>query len=290
MAHTGSVLENSMNFSDTGKPMLRFIFQPMGIEGIPEAVGADMGWFHQTASVFCLSEDEKKTLKEKVPQLSSIPQYLIGFDLDPEERAFKAYFAPMYKHILYNADTDNLIYDLVKSLKPLGDGLKPALSKIEDFRAAEPQRPVDCIGIDCIKPELGARFKLYTRLPESKNNFSFVKHQMTLGGRIASDETLMEGIEVLRGIWHLLFDEPEGFAEEDRCKKEKQVEGSPHFGLLLSWEMQPGKESPIPKLYVPLWKFASGNKAIADNYHKIFQKWGWSWGEGDKYRNTIERA
>ena len=269
--------------------MLRFIFQPMGITGIPEAVGADMDWFHQTAAIFCLSEEEKATLKAKVPQLSTIPQYLIGFDLDPESRALKAYFAPMYKHILTGEDTDKLIYDLVKRLNPLGERLVPALRKVEEFRAEEPQRPVDCIGIDCIKPSDGARFKLYTRLPQSKNNFSFIKHQMTLGGRL-SDATTLEGLEHLRGIWHLLFDEAdEAWTERDESKEEREHEG-PHFGLLLSWELQPGNEAPIPKLYVPLWKFARSNRAIADNYTKIFQRWGWSWGEGDKYRGVIERA
>ena len=297
LAHTGSVIENSTNFSDKGDPLLRFIFQPQGVEGIPEAVGADMTWFHQTASVFCLSEQELADLKAKVPQLSSIPQYLIGFDLEPEERTLKAYFAPMYKHILHQADTDRLIYDLVRRLSPGATGagggtsLVPALEKIEAFRAAEaePPRPVDCIGIDCIKPEAGARFKLYTRLPKNKNNFSFLRHQMTLGGRLAGDETLEEGLLLLRGIWHLLFDEPEGFADEDRSKEENQQEG-PHFGLLLSWELQPGNESPIPKLYVPLWKFASSNKVIAENWEKIFQKWGWAWGQNNRYKAAIERA
>lgn len=289
LAHTGSVLENSTNFSDKCQPVIRFIFQPMGIEGIPEAIGADMDWFHQTASVFCLSEEEQASLKAKVPQLSSIPQYLIGFDLEPESRALKAYFAPMYKHILHGVDTDKLIYDLVRRLNPLGDALVTALTKIEDFRAEEPQRPVDCIGIDCIKPSDGARFKLYTRLPQNKNNWSFLAHQMTLGGRLAGDETLQEGLALLKGIWHLLFDEAEGFAEEDRCKQENQQEG-PHFGLLLSWELQPGKDAPIPKLYVPLWKFASSNKSIGENYVKIFQKWGWAWGEDGKYMKEIEKA
>lgn len=289
LAHTGSVIENSINFSDKLKtPLIRFIFQPMGIEGIPEATNADMGWFHQTARTFCLSDAEKATLKEKVPELSAIPQYLVGFDLEPDERrTFKAYFAPMYKHILHQADTDQLIYDLVRSLHK-GETLIPALEKIEAFRKEEPQRPVDCIGIDCIKPEEGARFKLYTRLPKDTNNWSFMKHQMTLNGRL-TDETVLEGLEILKAIWHLLFDEPEGLAEEDRSKVEMHTDG-PHFGLLLSWELQPGKADPIPKLYVPLWKFAKSNKAIGENWTKVFQKWNWSWGNDGKYMQDIEKA
>lgn len=288
LGHTGSVIENSTNFSDKGEPLLRFIFQPQGIEGIPEAVGADMDWFHQTASVFCLSEEEMHTLLSKSEKLSAIPQFLIGFDLEPEDRTLKAYFAPMYKHFLHGADTDQLIYDLIPKLTG-GQNLVPALEKIKSFRTEEPQRGVDCIGIDCIKPELGARFKLYTRLPQNKNNWSFVRHHMTLGGRLTPDETLEEGIELLKGVWHLLFNEPEGYADEDRSKVENKPE-EPHFGLLLSWELQPGNDKPIPKLYVPLWKFSNSNREIAENWKKIFQKWGWAWGEGDHYKSVIEQA
>lgn len=288
MAHTGSVLENSINFSDTSDPVIRFIFQPMGIKGIPEATNADVGWFHQTSTTFCLTEPEMALIKEKVPSLSSIPQFLIGFDLDKEDRTLKAYYCPLYKSIIDGSDTDQMIYDLVRRLTR-GEKLVPALEKLEKFRRDEPQRAVDCIGIDCIRPEDGARFKLYTRLPESQNSFGFIKHQMTLGGAL-TDATLHEGLEHLRGIWHLLFDEPEDWTAKDEHKKEVMLEGSPHFGLLLSWELVPGNDAPIPKLYVPLWKFSRSNKDITANYEKIFQKWGWAWGDNGTYSKAIEDA
>jgi DMATS type aromatic prenyltransferase len=289
LAHTGSIIETSINFTDAGKPIIRFIFQPLHIEGIPQAIGADMTWYHQFASVFIASKEEKTILKAKLPpQLARIPDCLLGFDLHPEKRSMKAYFAPLYKHILSGENTDHVIFDLLKRLEPLGERFVPALAKLEEFRAAEPQRNIDVVGIDCIKPEDGARVKLYTRLFPNLNTFSLVEHHLTLGGRV-NDQTTLEGIEILRGIWHLLLDEPEGFAESQTHKQEIDPD-SPHSGIMISWEVQPGKDSPSPKLYVPLWKFCTSNKSILARYVKVFDKFGWTWGKGGGYKTMIEKA
>jgi DMATS type aromatic prenyltransferase len=288
LAHTGSILETSINFSDVGEPIIRFIFQPWEITGIPEAIQADMTWFHQLAAVFCVNEEEKAILKTKLPGLANIPQCLLGFDLHPTKRSMKGYFAPLYKHLLTGENTDPIIFALLKRLEPLGPDFVPALSKLEAFREAEPQRNIDVVGIDCIQPEAGARVKLYTRLTPGVNNFSHIQHQLTLGGRL-TDATTLEGVELLRGIWHLLLDEPEDWAARDVSKPENEPP-SPHSGIMISWEVQPGKDAPSPKLYVPLWKFSSSNRSIAERYERIFEKWGWDWGVNGGYTSAIRNA
>lgn len=269
--------------------MIRFIFQPLSIGRIPEAIGADMTWFHQFANVFCVADEDKAALKAKLPpQLARIPQCLLGFDLHPNKRSMKGYFAPMYRHLLTGQNTDKVIFDLLKNLRPLGEDFIPSLSKLEEFRAEEPQRNIDVVGIDCIKPEDGARVKLYTRMAPNTNSFDRVEHHLTLGGRI-KDELTLQAVELLREIWHLLLDEPEGFASSRQSKPEADPQ-SPHAGIMISWEVQPGKESPSPKLYVPLWMFAKSNKSILENYEQILKRWNWSWGEDGKYKSAIEQA
>jgi len=247
-----------------------------------------MTWFHQLASVFCVNEEQKSVLMTKMPGLADVPQCLLGFDLHPDRWSMKAYFAPLYQHLLTGKNTDGVIFDLLKRLKPLGQGFAPALSKLESFREAEPQRNIDVVGIDCIRPDAGARVKLYTRLTPSVNNFDHIRHQLTLGGRV-TDQTTLEAVELLRGIWHLLLDEPEGFAESRDSKPENEPP-TPHSGIMISWELQPGIDSPSPKVYVPLWKFSKGNGTIAEMYKQIFQKWGWSWGKDGRYGSAIEKA
>lgn len=248
-----------------------------------------MTWFQQFAEVLVASDEEKKVLKAKLPpQLARIPDCLLGFDLHPSSRSMKAYFAPMYRHILTGENTDETLFSLLKGLKPLGEGFVPALEKLEQFRKAEPQRNIDVVGIDCIKPEDGARVKLYTRLFPNLNAWSTVEHHLTLGGRV-TDETTLQGIEILKDIWHLLLDENEGFTGANTHKEETDA-GSPHSGIMISWEVQPFKESPSPKLYVPLWKFSNNNKSIAQRYEKILERFGWSWGKSGKYSSAIEDA
>lgn len=247
-----------------------------------------MTWFHQIASVFSVNEAEKAIIMEKLPGLANVPQCLLGFDLHPEKRSMKAYFSPLLKHVLTGESTDPIIFDLLKRLDPLGAGFVAPLSKLEAFRTVEPQRNIDVVGIDCIRPETGARVKLYTRLTPSVNNFEHIRHQLTLGGRL-TDEMTLKGIELLRGIWHLLLDESEYFTDRDESKPENEVP-NPHSGIMISWEVQPGKDSPSPKLYVPMWKFSTSNRSIAERYEQIFKKWGWSWGEDGKYTSAIESA
>ena len=290
MAHTGSIIEISVNFSDNRNPIIRFIFQPMdSIKSIPNSVNADMSWFEQFAAVFCVPEADLPALKAKLPpQIASIPNCLLGFDLDKASRSMKAYFSPLYKHLLTGENTDKVIFDLMKSLRPAGQGFEPALKLLEDFRSAEQVRNIDVVGFDCIKPEAGARIKLYTRLAPGENTFAHVEHHLTLGGRLTDGLTLKE-VELLRDIWHLLLDEPEGFAQRTSSKTETDLQ-SPHSGMMVSWEVQSGNPLPSPKLYVPRWTFTNSNKNIAEGYEKIFDKWGWGWGANGKYRRTIEEA
>lgn len=289
LAHTGSVLETSINFCDAANPIVRFIFQPMdSIKGIPEDLGADMTWFRRFASEFCMTEEEKKTMEAKLPELAYIPQCLLGFDILPGSRSMKGYFSPLLKHMLSGGNTDELIFKVMRSLAPGPEGFGPALDLLEAFRSTENVQKIDVVGLDCIDPNAGARIKLYTRLHPHENNFSQIEHHLTLGGRLTDEQTLGE-VELLRDIWHLLLDEPEGFTEKDESKKEIGPI-DPHSGIMISWEVSPGKPNPSPKLYVPRWKFSSSNAGIGKNYEKIFDKWNWAWGADGQFKRAIEQA
>lgn len=292
LAHTGSIIEISVNFTDSGKPIVRFIFQPHNTGDIPQAIGADMIWADQLAKVFCATEEEMPILRSKLPpSIGRIPQCLLGFDLHPERRGLKVYYSPLCKRLITGDQTDNLVFESLKNLKPLGDGLVPALDKLKAFRdsVGEEVGTIDVIGVDAINPQQGARIKIYTRMPPGQNSFDKVEHHLTLGGRINS-ETVNKQIELLRGVWHLLLDEQQGFTERLESKPELGNRDA-HSGIMVSWEVQPGKAEPSPKLYVPLWKFSNNNKAIAENYQEIFEKWSWKTGnEPHWHLSAIEGA
>lgn len=233
-----------------------------------------MTWYEQMAAVFSVKDEDKPTLMQRLPGVADIPQSLLGFDLVGAKQSMKGYFGPLYQHVLTGENTNPLLFRTLRNLKPLGEGFDPALGKIEAFMATEPHMNVNVVGIDCIEPALGARAKLYTRLRPNENAFELVRRNLTLGGRL-TDRATLESIGILRGIWHHLLGIPEWQTESDESKLENETP-DPHSGIMISWEIQPGKEIPSAKVYVPLWKFHSSNKSIAESYEKIMAKWGWS--------------
>lgn len=294
----GSPFETSINFSDNGKPCLRFTFEPVMPQGndlsdgplpaIAENVQADMRWFNDFASEFFLSHEERVAIKEKMPpDTARIPRCFLAFDLAGGDRVMKAYFSPMMKHMVSGMNSDEVSINLMKRLNPQGQSLIPALDFIEEYQRICQDPPlIQVIAIDCIDPAAGARVKIYIN-PRS-NTFDAVRDHVTFGGR-RSDETTMKGLEVLREIWHLLFNEAE-YNADDLFSKPVFEPTSGHQGLCCSWELRPGQEVPDVKVYVPLFQYFSTDQTITESLEKVFKTRGWSWGIDGTYKKMFEQA
>jgi DMATS type aromatic prenyltransferase len=70
------------------------------------------------------------------------------------------------------------------------------------------------VGIDCVDPKTrkDARVKCY--IHTSGNSFAVVRDVLTLGGRL-TDETSLKRVEILKTIWPMLINEPEGLNTAD---------------------------------------------------------------------------
>lgn len=302
VSHFGSsTFEASINLNDKGKPCVRFTFEPHGplasntAEGYPykqvldlsRAIQADLGWFHKIASeFFILNEQDIATVKTMMPpNLARVPQYYVALDLNGGKRQMKVYFCPLIKQMVTGENSDEASFNVLNRLDP---GFAAPLKAISDFRA-ESKEPlaIQMIGIDCVTPETGARVKLYTRT--ESNTMDNVRDHVTLGGR-RSDETTLKGLEVLSEIWHLLLDEPQGLADPSISKPVNDPTNAWHTSIIYSWEVQPGKELPEVKVYVPLWQYSRSNKSIASNLEKVFKKQGWSWGTDGTYKRLLVDA
>jgi len=295
---TGSPFEASINLSDTGKPCVRFNFDPQlpahdspdidsPLPAISSAVRADMHWFTQFTSAFCLTSSESESIKSKMPpETAHIPQCFLAFDLDGSERSIKAYFSPILKHMVTGNESDAACVDMIKRLDP---DLVPAIDFIGGYKGMIQEPPlIQVIGIDCVSRDAGARVKIYTTLPS--NSFAAVREHVTFGGK-KTDATTLKGLDVLREIWHLLINEPEG-KRDDAFEKELRIPANVggHPGLTCSWELKPGQDIPEVKVYVPLWQYCSSDRDIIGNLEKVFEKRGWSWGGGGEYRAMFEEA
>lgn len=290
VAHNGSPIEFSLNFSDASDhPAVRFSYEPRGSpDHISKPLGAYMHWFDQLKAEFAPSEEEKKVLTAALPHLPQIPDQLLAVDFKAHgKRAMKAYIGPGLKQVTAGIDPNRASIDAIKRLEPGGKDFATALDLFEEYRATcEKPATITMLGVDCIELAASPRIKVYTRTESSA--FESIRDQVTLGGR-RNDETTIEGLRILGEIWGLLLNEPEGNIDDSFAKPERNP-SSMHSGLMISWELQVGKEAPDPKVYVPLWQFSDSNRQISTNLENVFKKWGWSWGTENKYSAAVDNA
>ncbi|KAK2738015.1 hypothetical protein FQN55_000821 [Onygenales sp. PD_40] len=294
----GAPFEASINFNNSGKACIRFTFEPLmpergtlsdsPIPSIAEAVLADLRWFKQFAAEFFPSEEERQAIKEKMPpDTARIPRCFLAFDLDGGNISMKAYFSPMMKHMATGVDSDEATVNLLKRLEPLGKSFLPTLNYIEKYQPICQQPPLlQVAGIDCTDPGRRARVKVYTN-PRS-SSFDAVYEHVTFGGR-RTDKATLEGLSVLREMWHLFTNEPDGHSDTSFSKPVLDPKDG-HQGVCCSWELLPGQEIPEVKVYVALFQYFLGDRAISESLEKVFEKRGWSWGVQGTYKSLVEQA
>ncbi|RBR19908.1 hypothetical protein FVER53590_12218 [Fusarium verticillioides] len=296
----GSPFETSLNNSDSGKSYVRFCYEPVfpGSDGvtedpipiIAEKTGADLRWFNQFAAEFYPSGEDAVILAEKMPKDTiRIPKVFLAFDLKEDNQTMKAYFYPVIKWMTAKKNSDSAGFDLIRRLDPLGPSFGPAIDMIEKYQTKLYQDPplTVVIGIDCINPEEGARVKIYIE-PQS-NTWEAVVQHVTLGGQV-TDKTTMEGLAVLRDMWHILINEPEDKEFDEKFSK-KILEDKPDVsGACFSWELKPGQDVPEVKIYVPLNQYFKNDKDAAEAMEKVFRKRGWTWGIEGTYKKIVSDA
>ncbi|KEY72236.1 hypothetical protein S7711_00235 [Stachybotrys chartarum IBT 7711] len=309
LAPAPSPFEPSLNFTDKSPdPAVRFTFELLGPDGCSKAdpvaaaaamqllpkmaaltPGADMRWVNTFAPALLLTSAEAELVKTRLPPwLKRVPQCAVAFDLDGNNRVMKVYFYPMVKHLATGKSSQELVFDVIRRLEPGGPAFGPALDLLEDYlQNADDAAPIKVLGIDAVDSEVTkARLKVYMR--RKSTAFSVVRDAVTLGGRLDDAETL-KGLELLREIWHLMLDEPDGIKDDDWSKPPNDPENE-HWGIALGIELTPGKPRPQVKVYVPAWQYARSDAAMVDNMKRIFQGRSWQWGENNRYGEMLEAA
>ncbi|KAI3544795.1 aromatic prenyltransferase [Colletotrichum filicis] len=299
----GSPFEPSWNITDSGSSSIRFSFEPMGRHGgsesdpfaqkiIPAILpalrmvshGVDTRWFEQFMSALFLTEAESETALSRLPKGTRAPTSFLAFDLDGAKAVFKAYFFPVLKHIATGASTEDITFDAIRTLSPRGADLSQSANATEEyFKNCPFAIPVEMIALDCIDPAEGARVKVYART--RSNAFNVVRNVVTLGGQI-KDEATLKGLEILKGIWHLLHNEAE--PHDDDWNKEPKMVNTLHKGICYGFELKPGAKWPEVKAYVPLWQYADSDAVISANLAQAFRSRGWAVAE--KYQDDMARC
>ncbi|RYP42591.1 hypothetical protein DL767_000115 [Monosporascus sp. MG133] len=325
MAHTrslltqsGSPFQPSINLSSC-EPQVRYCWELLGVHGgsesdpsaveaareilssLSKAFGFCSRWSDIFLSAFAPTPEEAKDVQVKLPEwlrsftsadaevtpIKRLPFVFVAFDLNGPKTSIKAYFNPKAKEIATGMPSTEMIWDILRNLEPSLD-----VASIDALAQFLDERPVpsaiELVGIDCVDEASlsDARVKVYVHV--RSNSFNTVRDYVTLGGRL-QDKTTLKGLAILRDIWHLLLQEPEGIVDDDY---NRPLNDSSIFCQMLyfSIEMRPGREFPEVKTYLPTWNYVRSDKATVQNYEEVFRKCGYEWGQEGRYRKVFESS
>ncbi|ESA42114.1 aromatic prenyltransferase [Neurospora crassa] len=208
-----------------------------------------------------------------------------------EKRVLKPYFFAGPKSMVTGLSPHQVLFSALRAIRTKAEELKPAIDLVEDYVASRKAVMMpNCIGIDAVSPDQGARVKLYTLIPS--NAFCVMRDAITLGGRLTSPEA-MRGVGILRGIYHLLRGDrsPINDATENMSKPCRyESKSNSYWKGFTSYEMRPGREEPEVKVYVPLMQIFETEQAVIEGLEEVWR--GFGWGELGKggYGEAIREA
>ncbi|TLD03584.1 uncharacterized protein PgNI_11657 [Pyricularia grisea] len=310
-----SPLEASLNLRSTGKPIVRYQFEPLratreghdvlenrfGLDSVkkllleiePEIQHVDLGWAEQFCQALFPSsmEEMKRVLERSRTELPAPLDHALTFnmalDLKGGGRHLKVYMFPMAKNLATGRERDarDAGLDAVRGLKPYGDRLTPAVDFLDDYWDRCPDKlTLDMIGLDCIDPS-NARIKIYAHLSE-RNSWQVVRDIVTFGGK-ATDPERLQSLDILHSIWDLLRNEHDG--GRDDFDKPLRHPSSFLGSVMFSFEIIPGRHVPEVKVYLPMWQYAPSDGHIAKNLVMVFNKLGWNQAAKD-YTSSLRRT
>nr|AFO69285.1 aromatic prenyl transferase [Periglandula ipomoeae] len=318
LTQSGSPIQLSLNTSSKDN-RVRYCWEMLGVNGgssnDPLAIQAakdivaslsatfnlSTKWSDVLLSTFTVTPNEAHQIINMLPQWiqsfvpggveadppKRIPFALTAFDLNGSSIAMKLYVNPKAKEILTGTPAAGAVWDILRNLTP---AFKPeAINMLEKFISDVPHpSPIELIAIDCVdEAHLSqARVKLYVH--SRSNAFSTVQKYVTLGGRICDEET-QKGLKILRSIWHLLLQEPEGILDDEF---EKPLNDSSMLcqKLYFSFELRPGRDFPKVKTYLPTWNYVRSDEETIRNYAAVFRICTHPWGEDGVYGKIFEDA
>jgi DMATS type aromatic prenyltransferase len=260
---TGSPFELSWNFTPNSNTV-RYTFQPMGDKaGSAEdpfgcsnldrvlplveraSAGVDLGWLRQFKDSWMMhtrkdADTVKAALKMAADAKAKIPcQLFLGYDLVGSQAQLKAYFMPVYLHVVTGRPTLEIATEMIRSLVPFGSDMLDAQARqLEEVLG--PGCPyeyfVDMVAIDCCDPAR-ARIKVYARVDNVSR--ACVKYFITRGGRL-TDGVTQDMLRHVDSIWHRVIDEGgsrDGL--DERQNKAPKDSDTFHKGVVMAFTLSP---------------------------------------------------
>ncbi|GKT57633.1 aromatic prenyltransferase [Colletotrichum tofieldiae] len=289
LTYDGSTFEPSWNFTKSDDGVIRYTFEPLGDTAGSEedpfageigrsmipilsqvSSDVDLRWYEQLVSAWFVTPEEAVAARQRMPpHVKRIPQLFLAYDMKRSKRILKAYHFPVLKHFATGITTSELVFDMIPKLQPFGDKLAAPAKKLQKYLAVckEPCL-VEMMAIDCIDPSK-ARVKVYART--ASNSKSVLADVFTLGGT-QTDEATLKGVETAEKVWHLLLDEPQGMATDQRkdCRDLQNL----HKGICFAFELKSGAERIDIKAHLPWGQTSRSDAQTIENFTQALRNLG----------------
>ncbi|OAA34866.1 aromatic prenyl transferase [Metarhizium rileyi] len=314
---SGSPLDLSLNL-DAGRPMVRYCWEPMGAESPKDgnmytdgtlrrclaSLSAELGfsrrWCDALMDALVPTTEEANTAQQNIQAwqssqlppgvtprlLTRLPFSALAFNLDGSRTSAKFYLSPTVKEMGSGKSMNETVWNVLRRLQPPIS--EEAIKTISQFLQDIPGLGnVGMVSVDLVKEEELSRARVKIYISITSNSFNTVRQCMTVGG-LRQDETTLEGLEILRSIWHLLLQEEEAIADdyETPVKDVSKMAAK----LFLCLDVTPGQDLPSPKLHVPVFNYLKSDAEALRNFETILQKCNQGWAAEGKHRAAFETA
>ncbi|RAK97896.1 DMATS type aromatic prenyltransferase [Aspergillus ibericus CBS 121593] len=296
MTYTDLPIEMSVNFQDSGPSTVRVGIEPIcGLAGTPgdrfdqvateqlvarlSALGPGMGvldrvLYHHFVGDFRISEVETTKLTKEVFGPNSVQSmYNIGFDFKETGVATKGYVFLRLKERASGVPMRRLLSESLGRLDVMAgrgdaEAVRQVVEYMEEGGGFNEYTYLAWDFVDAAK----SRVKVYGVHGDLK--LEKAEEVWTMGGRL-KDPANLRGLELVRRLWGLLEDDQEDDQEDEHKDEQEAKTGGLKAGVLMwNYEIRPGCDKPVPKLYLPL--LGRNDMLVAKTLEQFFQSLGWT--------------
>lgn len=263
-----------------GDDVLNYLISPAGSLGIVDCQADAMIW-RQALEHFLFPDANGS-------QTAQGSTFFIGFEFSSAGRiTLKAYYTPTPRIALStrssNVHDETLrLWDMdwakLRRLIPdLDMGLSAPLEKLLSFihELDEPLRPrIQILSVDCVNGKSN-RLKIYCR-PRAGTSWQDACRIFTLGGKLCAG-SMADALAHLEILWNHLFPNFRSNSRRqlelpntNRARPNKRNRQHPTEGLLFYFSLQPGKDVPLPKIYLPASRYGRNDLHICNAVEKVY--------------------
>ncbi|KAL4779764.1 aromatic prenyltransferase [Aspergillus varians] len=298
MTKSGIPIEYSLNFQQSGNPVIRLAFEPVSemsgtpddpfnkkpSEGLVAAAtrhqlkGFDPAVFDHFSDTLFIADAEVAS----IPNPESYPiktHTALGFDFKGDKTVVKGYLHPRWKSIATGIPVRTLLQESITKIKDRLD-CWDAFTVVDSYMHESNSYDLrNFIAWDCTSVQT-SRLKIYGI--HNEVSLSKIEELWTLGGRL-TDGIALEGLKHIRRLWGLLdIDQtPRQYSAGD----EEHLDFGPDdrfLPLFWNYEIASGSQRVSPKIYFPV--YGENDLKVALALSRFFQTLDWN----DKANSYID--